>query len=97
MKMSKRHKDSLSERLKNPDYAALYLNEIMEDEDPVLLLSALKDVAEAMGGLSQLSDKTNLNRANLYKILSNEGNPEFHTFLTILNGLGIKFYFKKAA
>ena len=91
MKRSKKHRDVLLQRLKNPDYAVKYLNEILEDEDPLLLLSALKDVAEAMGGLSKLADKTNLDRANLYKILSSEGNPEFHTLLAILNALGLRF------
>lgn len=94
MKRSKSHKESLLKRLKNPNYAVAYLNEILKDNDPILLLSALKDVAEAMGGLSKLSQKTNLHRANLYKVLSNQGNPEFKTILAIFNALGLQFVMK---
>lgn len=91
MNRSKKHRESLLQRLKNSDYAVRYLNEVLEDEDPLLLLSALRDVAEAMGGLSKLADKANLDRASLYKILSSEGNPEFHTLLAIFNALGLRF------
>jgi len=53
-------------------------------------LLALKDVAEAQGGLSKLAERTNLNRPNLYRALSAKGNPKLETISTILHGLGFR-------
>lgn len=84
----------LIEQLKDPEEASAYLNEVLEDNDPKLFLKALNNVVEAFGGIGQLAKKTNLNRANLYKILSEEGNPEYQTLFTIFNALGLSFQMK---
>lgn len=86
--------DILIEQLKDPEEASTYLNEVLEDNDPRLFLKALNNVVEAAGGIGQLAKKTNLNRANLYKILSAEGNPEYQTLFTIFNALGLSFHMK---
>lgn len=93
------YRSFVKEKLKDPKLAAAYLNAVLEDDDESLFLKALKDVAEAMGGMSLLAKKTNLNRANLYKIFSGEGNPEYQTLLNILKILGLTFTIqhKKAA
>jgi len=93
-KKSLSYKTFVKGELKNPKLAAAYLNSVLEDGDDTLFLKALKDVAEAMGGLSYLARKTNLNRANLYKIFSGEGNPEYQTLLNILKVLGLSFAVK---
>lgn len=38
-------------------------------------LMALRNVADAHGGIGVLSDITTLNRQNLYRMLSEDGNP----------------------
>lgn len=89
------YKDDLIQRLKDPEYAIEYLKCCIEDEDPSVFLLALKYVAEAqIGGLAKLSLKTKLNREHLYRILSNKGNPEFHTLMTLLRALGLQFDIK---
>ncbi|MBA8667778.1 putative addiction module antidote protein [Holosporaceae bacterium 'Namur'] len=84
----------LVERLKNPQEAQAYLevaiNEFIEDHDKTSFLYAIKVIAIAQGGLSKLSKKTHLNRQNLYKALSNKGNPKLDTIGSIINGLGFK-------
>ena len=47
--------ESLLESLKNPDEAPQYLNACLEDDDARVFLLALRDVAEARGGIRALS------------------------------------------
>lgn len=93
-KRSVPYHDILIEQLKDPEEASAYLNGVMEDNDPQLFLKALNNVVEARGGIGPLAKKTSLNRANLYKILSGEGNPEYQTLLNIFNALGLYFMIK---
>jgi probable addiction module antidote protein len=87
-------RDSLVEDLKDRSYAQTYLAIALEqyedDKDINAFLAALKDVAEAQGGLTKLAKKTQLNRQNLYKALSAKGNPRFDTVETVLHGLGYR-------
>ena len=82
------------EKLQNPEEARVYLDVALEeyekDGDTEAFLLALKDVAEAQGGIGQLAQRTRLNRQNLYKALSGKGNPRLQTVETILHGLGFR-------
>ena len=83
------HKD-LIESLKDPEEASEYLKAALEENDmPSVFLLALRNVAEARG-ISQLAKDARLNRENLYKILSTQGNPELASLYAILNALGLK-------
>jgi probable addiction module antidote protein len=66
-----------------------YLRAIAEDNDPVLMASALGDVARARG-MSQLSRETGISRMGLTKALSAEGNPSFATITKVLDALGYR-------
>ena len=59
---TKPYQESLLESLKNPDEAAHYLNACLEDDDARVFLLALRDVAEAHGGITALSRTAHLNR-----------------------------------
>lgn len=87
-------KDTLLEDLKDVEYARKYLSVALEeyerDKDSISFLTALKDVAEARGGLSKLAKKVQLNRENLYKALSARGNPRLDTIELVLHGLGFR-------
>jgi len=82
------------EKLTHKKHARAYMQAALEafqtegDKDAFLL--ALRDIAEAQGGLSMLSQKTGLNRQNLYKALSARGNPRLDTIGSLLHGLGYK-------
>lgn len=91
----------LIESLKDPNEAYGYLQacleEYQEDNNTEALLVALRNVADAQGGMSKLARKTELNRQNLYKILSKEGNPRLDNFGLILKELGFKLSIEKGA
>lgn len=83
--------DFVIERLReNPKFRTAYLNGILSDpdEDPRVVLTMLRHVVEAEGGMGMLARKTRLNRQSLYKTLSSRGNPEYTTVQRILRGLG---------
>ena len=74
----------------DPREALEYLNVALEDGDPEGFLLALRDVAEAQGGVTQLAEAANLNRESLYRMLSNRGNPEFRSLDALLHALGFR-------
>ena len=78
------------EILKDPREAAEYLNTVFEEGDPAMFMVALRNVAEAHGGLLDISKKTKLNRGNLYRIFSEKGNPGIQNLETLLEALGLK-------
>ena len=95
---SRAYEDGLDERLKDPEHAIAYLNNILEDNDPDLLLLGLRDVARAYG-FTQIAGDTGLNRESLYKALSKGRNPRIGTILTVLSAMGCSIrleLFKKA-
>lgn len=90
-------KQDLVERLKDPKEAKGYLEAALADGDSELFLEALKDVAEARGGMSQMAKKTKLNRSGLYRIFSKHGNPTYKNLRTVVEALGYKFKLEKIA
>ena len=59
-----------------------------EEEVPGDFLYALRKVIEAHGGIGSIAKKAKLNRQQLYKTLSREGNPEFLTLRAMLAAVG---------
>ena len=84
----------LIEQLKDPEDACLYLKEALidfeADHDAQAFLKAIKDVTDAQGGIGELAKRTNLNRQNLYKLLSAKRQPKIETLGIILDGLGFQ-------
>jgi probable addiction module antidote protein len=88
-KLTKDHQKSLLETLKVPKEAAAYLNAALEEGDNELFLLALKNVVKA-SGVTTVARKAHLNRENLYKMLSEKGNPELASLWAILSSIGLK-------
>jgi probable addiction module antidote protein len=95
--MGKRNKksayvDDLHNRLKDPAYAAEYLNNVLsetgEGEDAAFLL-ALRDVAEGLQ-MSKVASSAGVNRENLYRMLSGRGNPRLSSLLAVMRALGLR-------
>jgi probable addiction module antidote protein len=61
----------------------------VEENDPQFLLRILGYIAQSEG-MVQLASELNLDRADLYKALSHEGNPSFITVVKVLNNLGFQ-------
>lgn len=79
--------DFLRRELQDPERAAAYLTAALEDGEEIFLL-AVRDVVEAHGGIGPLAKLTQLNRENLYAMLSATGNPRLSSLTTILDTLG---------
>ena len=90
MPKTRKYRDSLLKALKNLKEAQAYLNTSLEENDPKLFLLALRNVAEAHGGVTKLAKRTKLNRENLYRILSKRGNPELSSLTRLLEAMGLK-------
>lgn len=86
--------DYLLEELKDLDYAAGYLTACLEEGEDVFLLG-IRQIAKAQGGMKALSSVTQLNRENLYDMLSKHGNPRLSSLSNILKKLGIGITFTK--
>lgn len=87
--LTESYEDFLIESLKDPQEARAYLNAAMEDEDYRVFLLALKDVAKAYG-ISRISSETKLNRESLYKMLSENGNPQISSLVALLRAVGVR-------
>ena len=85
---------SLKDKKEAATYLQVSLEEYQKDGDLEAFLLALRYVAEAQGGIGQLSKKTHLNRESLYKTLSKNGNPKLQTIGLLLKGLGFEFLIK---
>ena len=81
------------ERLRDPETAAAYLSIAAKDDDPAAFLQALRNVTEAMGGVSKIAVLTGLNRQQLYRTLSSKGNPELRSLTKILDASGVRLQF----
>ena len=79
-----------SDYLTTPEDIAAYLNTVLEEDDPKLLMLALRNVADAKGGISVLAEQTGLNRESLYKTLSGNRNPGIATINTILHAFKLR-------
>lgn len=90
------HRDFQELLLKNlqdhdPQEAAAYLKAALADEDERVFLLALRDVLEARGGnITDLAEETNLNKQNLYRMLSKKGNPRLTSLITVLHAIGFE-------
>jgi probable addiction module antidote protein len=84
------YQKDLIESLKNPSEAAAYLNAALDEGDRALFLLAIRNVAEANGGMTAIAEKADLSRESLYRMLSNKGNPEIKSLIKLLNTMGLK-------
>lgn len=95
------YNDWLMKHLQDKEAACAHLQvaleEYQEDHDKEAFMLALKNVANAQGGISKLAKETNLNREHLYRVLSGNGNPTIETLVTILKAFGVQFKLEIAA
>ncbi|WP_232832657.1 addiction module antidote protein [Photorhabdus sp. CRCIA-P01] len=84
----------IAELRADPDYAEIYLQTALEDiyeEGGVsAFLTALRRVVEARGGIGEIAKKSGLSRQQLYKTLSESGNPTLSTLTEITRAAGVR-------
>ena len=68
-----------------------YLRAALEDEDePRVLLVALRRIAEARGGIAKVAKAAGVERESLYRALSAHGNPRLSTLAAVTKAMGLK-------
>ena len=75
-------------KLVNPQTAADYLNEAMNDS-PEMFLKALRNIAQARQ-MATVARQAGLQRESLYRTLSKRGNPRLDTLNAVLRVLGLR-------
>ena len=65
------------------------LTAALEDPNPDVFLTAVRDVARARG-MAQLAKDAGLGRESLYKALTPGAKPRYDTVLKLLNALGVR-------
>jgi len=88
--VSRNYQDSLVAALRDPKEAAAYLDAALEAGDRAAFLLAIRNVIDALGGMTQIARNTGLNRENLYRVLSEKGNPELNSLEKLLKALGLR-------
>lgn len=84
------HDDAMAERyLKDPTLAVETLDAILEDGDQGELLVTLRQMALAKG-IGAIAEETDLNRSQLYRTLSEHGNPSLNNLIVILKAMGLR-------
>ena len=76
--------------VRNERDIAGYLEIMLADGDARVVPLALRTVAEALGGMAALAERTGLSRETLYRTLSKEGNPRLNTLAAILDSFGLR-------
>ncbi len=88
-RLTKDYRESLLQALQDPGEAAEYLTAALEEGESAVFLLALRDVADARG-VSTLAAKAQLNRENLYRMLSEHGNPQLDSLTALLDALDLR-------
>ena len=90
-KTSVSHDEVMVKRLrKNPAFAAEYLKAALEDaEEPRVLLVALRQLAEAWGGMAKVAKAAGIERESLYRGSSPRGNPRLSTLFAVTRAMGL--------
>lgn len=85
------HDDAMAEYFQeDPAYAMKLLNAILADGDQAELLTILRQMTKAFGGVQAVAEKANLNPTQLYRTLSPDGNPALSSFTAIIKAMGMK-------
>jgi probable addiction module antidote protein len=85
------HDEAMAELFReDPAYAQQLLNDILKEGEQAELLIALRQMTKAFGGMQSVAEKANLNPTQLYRTLSETGNPELRSLTAILKPMGLR-------
>ena len=85
----------MAESLKTEEDIVIYLNMVLEDNDPAELAHALGVIAKAKG-MTQIAKEAGIGREALYKALRHDSAPRFDTINRVVNALGLKLTVQNA-
>ena len=85
------HDEAMAELFRDdPEFAAHYLDEILREGDQADLLVALRQLAQAFGGLGAVAKQAEVNPTLIYRTLSEGGNPSLNTMVAILKSMNLR-------
>ena len=91
MMRSKSHDEAMADLYRDDPALALdVINRILEDGDQAELLSVLRQLAQAFGGLQAVAEQAHLNPTQIYRTLSPQGNPALSSLTAILKAMGLR-------
>lgn len=79
----------IAAHLDSDEEIRLYLEAAFEDGDPLLIKSAIADVARAKG-MTEVARQAGISRGGLYKALGKDGNPSLDSLSAILASVGMR-------
>ena len=88
---SRHHDEAMSELYRSdPALALEVINDILADGDQAELLTVLRQLALAFGGVQAVAEQAHLNPTQLYRTLSPQGNPALNSLTAILKAMGLR-------
>jgi probable addiction module antidote protein len=79
-----------ADHLRSNGEIAAYIEALLADGDARAVPLALRTVAEVLGGMNALAERTGLSRETLYRTLSAKGNPRLDTLASLLAAFGLR-------
>lgn len=76
--------------LRDPSYAAAYINDALLEGDEVVFKTAIGDVIRARG-VGKVAKLAGINRVTVFKTLKPETRTSFTTYRSLLTACGIDF------
>lgn len=94
-KMAVSHREAVVEELRaDPELAAICLREafasLSNPNERAVSMMAIRDAAQAFGGLGKIAEDAGISRESLYRALSPKGNPTLNTLLAVLGAVGMR-------
>jgi len=80
-------KFDIADYLDSNEMIAEYLNEVLEKGDDSEIITAIGNIAKAIG-MTKIAEETGLSRPSLYKALSDGAKPQFATIMKVLKAVG---------
>lgn len=80
-------KFDIADYLDSKEMIAEYLNEVLEEGDDSEIITAIGNIAKAIG-MTKIAEETGLSRPSLYKALSEGAKPQFGTIMKVLKAVG---------
>ncbi|KQT61304.1 MULTISPECIES: DNA-binding protein [unclassified Aureimonas] len=85
------HEDAMVDIFRDdPSAAVATLDAILADGDQGELLVTLRQMAKAFGGIPAMAKAADLNPTQLYRTLSETGNPELKSLNALLRAMGLR-------
>ena len=81
--------------LQTPEDIVAYLNAAIEEmgDDPRLLMKAFRSVAEALGGVSEIARRADMDRVALSRVLAGQRIPRLDTLTKVSAACGVRMRF----